>query len=120
MSKLDDLYRGIPAFGCRPGCTDCCGPVPFSAQEWARINPEERRKAKSLTCPYAGKRGCAIYERSPMVCRLFGASEDARLRCRHGCGPAIPLSIEATELLMREYELLSGSEFHVELPGNCP
>lgn len=95
------LYKKIPAFKCKEGCTDCCGPVPFSNWEWEQI--EDKRKATTLTCPYAVGGKCEIYGQRPLICRLFGAVDDERLRCPHGCGPEKKLSQRQAEEIMKEY-----------------
>jgi hypothetical protein len=95
------LYARIPSFECRKGCTDCCGPVPFSRWEAERI--QDRRVATSITCPYAVGGRCEIYEERPLLCRLFGAVDDVRLKCPHGCGPEKKLSVAEAEGIMREY-----------------
>ena len=39
MEEILRVIRGfIPGGGvCRPGCHECCGPVPFSEYEWSRV-----------------------------------------------------------------------------------
>ena len=74
------LRKQIPAFKCKEGCTDCCGPVPFSKWEWAQI--KDQRLAKGITCPYASGAGCEIYEDKPIICRLMGTVP--KLKCPHG------------------------------------
>lgn len=101
LKKLQDR---IPSFTCIPGCHDCCGPVPFSKIEWNAV--KDKRMAKGINCPYQCEEGCAIYKDRPLICRLFGASEDQRLKCPHGCGPKKPLTKEETAKIMVEY--LSG------------
>lgn len=98
---LAAIYAKIPKFICKPGCTDCCGPVPFSKTEWSVI--KDKRTATCLDCPYSAGGSCAIYENRPFLCRIFGASEEPRLRCPHGCKPVFPLSIEETKKLTAEY-----------------
>lgn len=95
------LYARIPSFECKKGCTDCCGPVPFSKWEWERI--QDKRTATSLTCPYAVGGRCEIYEQRPLLCRLFGTVDDERLTCPHGCGPTRKLSGAEAEEIMLEY-----------------
>ena len=93
-----------PSFDCEPGCTDCCNVVPFSEWEWSQVPEEKRRSATGLRCPYAMPAGgCAIYEHRPMICRVFGSSEDERIACPRGCRPERPLAQARTDSLMREY-----------------
>lgn len=104
--ELQKLYDRIPAFRCIPGCTDCCGPVPFSRLEWQRI-PDKRAGDASLTCPYARNGHCEIYDRRPFICRLMGATSDPKLRCPHGCGPDRPLPpSQAAKLTLRYHRLI--------------
>lgn len=77
------LRKQIPAFECKHGCNDCCGPVPFSRWEWEQL--KDKKTAKGLMCPYATESGCEIYEQRPIPCRLFGTVEG--MRCPHGRGP---------------------------------
>lgn len=97
----------IPKFECVPGCTDCCGPIPFSRWEWDRV--EDKRHATCLTCPYSSPMGCAIYEERPIMCRLFGAVDDPMLKCPHGRGPEKPLTAAEGRAIANEYARLVGA-----------
>lgn len=100
--NIETLYSKIPGFACKPGCTDCCGPVPFSKLEWDRV--QEKRMGKGMDCPYANTAsGCDVYDQRPLICRLFGAVEDERLECPHGCGPEVRLSEAEGRILVRAY-----------------
>lgn len=102
IRQIEKLYENIPAFECIPGCTDCCGPVPFARSEWDRI--EDKKKPTGLSCPYAVKgQGCSIYKDRPFMCRLFGATSDPQLTCPHGRRPAHPLSPQVAALLTGRY-----------------
>src|SRR3972149_1991618 len=101
LKTLRDLYSQIPAFSCPAGCSDCCGPVPFSKTEWAMV--ADKRMATDLKCPYAGVDGCEIYSFRPFICRLFGASVEPLLRCPKGFGPHYPLSSLAARKLLLIY-----------------
>jgi len=105
--RLADLYASIPTFTCIPGCTDCCGPVPFSKTEWARV--PVKKTATCLDCPYA-EHGCTIYDQRPFMCRLFGAVDDPMLRCPHGCRPFKPLTQAQGNALTEEYIRLTNQE----------
>lgn len=100
-------YSVIPTFRCRPGCHDCCGPVPWSRAEhraitaWLRARGQVERKATSLRCPYIEKGGCAIYEVRPFLCRLYGTVP--KLSCPHGCRPALMLPASAEDALVEGY-----------------
>lgn len=87
--KISYFRDQIPAFSCKPGCHDCCGPVTASSEEMARL-PEksaaEHDKAMAdLSCPYLGENGCEVYEERPLICRLFGTTP--RLACPNECRP---------------------------------
>lgn len=88
------------SFECKAGCDDCCGPVPFTDQEkeaaqkvrpfvqWERFGPHwvPSSAMETLECPFS-KGGCQVYDTRPMICRLFGAVDNPRMKCPHGCGP---------------------------------
>lgn len=111
---LARLYKQIPAFTCKPGCADCCGPVPTSPVERVRaprLAGIDLRLALTacLTCPYSTDAGCAVYADRPFICRLFGAVEgEPKLACPHGCKPERPLSAAKAEALTMEYMRLTG------------
>jgi len=100
-------YAAIPASKCRPGCSDCCGPHPWSKAEHARITAYLRKRgrkelrATGLTCPYVERHRCSIYPVRPFICRLYGTL--AKLRCPHGRGPKRLLSPQQEAALMGQY-----------------
>jgi Fe-S-cluster containining protein len=101
-------YRDIPTMACRPGCTDCCGPAPFTKMELERVAeaiPDDAeivpvgegfaviRPAAPLRCAFAADGKCGVYEARPAICRLFGTMPShPRMSCPHGCKPARPLT----------------------------
>jgi Fe-S-cluster containining protein len=93
------LRKQIPLFKCKKGCTDCCGPVPFSQWEWDQV--ANQKAAVDLTCPYATKDGCEIYEQRPILCRLFGTV--SKMKCPYGCGPNKMLSRKKEKEIMSKY-----------------
>lgn len=96
------FHREIPPVPCIEGCTDCCGPVPFTLAEWARV-PEKRQATHSRCCPYANN-GCDIYDQRPLVCRLFGAvADEPLLECPHGRRAARPLTKQRRQEMMSKY-----------------
>ena len=82
--------RQIPAFVCKPGCHDCCGPVTASSQEiaWLPVKTTEEHDAAlaHLSCPHLGEHGCEVYDERPLICRAFGTTP--ALVCPNGRGPA--------------------------------
>lgn len=97
----------IPSFDCKPHCHACCGLVPFTDSEKARVQvvrPLEqwepfvngswvpRAALDTFRCPFLTASGCGIYQDRPMVCRLFGAVDHPNMNCPMGCGPKRKLS----------------------------
>jgi hypothetical protein len=96
-AHLDDLYNQVPNINCKGLCTDSCGPVDGGAREVVRM----RRAGVALPpaheglrlvladpgyrCPALVDGACSTYGVRPMICRVWGASED--LPCPHGCRP---------------------------------
>jgi Fe-S-cluster containining protein len=92
LAKLDAALRQIPAFTCKPGCSECCGPVAMSRLEWQRIcdrlgyKPNRNMEA-SLDCPMLKDGRCSVYDIRPTICRLFGTVNVPLMLCPHGCRP---------------------------------
>ncbi len=119
------IYREIPATSaCKTGCLDCCGPVAWSSEEFARVEADvpaiaqwiEVAGVKGLLnpltgrCPFASSEGCQVYERRPFICRLYASSiDDTRLRCPHGVRPTHPLSAARAASLTDRYVHVSRS-----------
>ena len=103
------LYDQIPSFTCKPGCAECCGPVPFSAWEISQM-PEPRLFSTGRGCPHSTPQGCAIYEQRPLMCRLYGTVPE--MRCPHGCGPQKALSSAEGHKILKKYKKLA------EQPGS--
>ena len=94
--------RDIPSFDCEPGCSACCGLVPFSDAEmkkasaarplltWERFDARSwvaTAALQSFECPFLSHGRCSIYEIRPKVCQLFGAVDHPQMTCPKGCGP---------------------------------
>jgi hypothetical protein len=100
------LYKKIPRFECIEGCTDCCGPVPWTEWELKQAGleaPPPERADK--TCQFADGGSCQIYQHRPLMCRLFGTVED--LRCPHGRGPLKVLSVEDGHTIVSRYKRMT-------------
>ena len=107
--KLDELYAAVPKFRCIEGCTECCGVVPISLLELARIGKRERVADHGVgCCPYSTHGSCSIHGKRPLTCRLFGAVEHPRMTCPHGRGPERKLSRGQAARLMARYSKLTG------------
>lgn len=80
----------IPAFTCKPGCHDCCGPVAASSWEVEQMGPPPpKKRAQELECAFLGPDGCTVYAERPLLCRVFGTVP--RLPCPHGQRPLVLL-----------------------------
>ncbi len=110
-ADLKKLYAQIPAFECKPGCHDCCGPVPIAKAEWKAIKMHPRHVMGScLDCSYQVDDSCSIYKDRPFLCRLFGATNAAKMKCPHGCGPEVPLSERQADMLTKKYLSIMGMQ----------
>ena len=88
-AEIDALRQVIPAFACKPGCHDCCGPVTASSEEMWRLPvksaAEHEAALAEYNCVHLGEKGCEVYSERPLICRLFGTTPN--LACPHGCAP---------------------------------
>ena len=111
LAKIDALLSGLPAFQCKEGCTDCCGPVELSRLEYTRCIQVSGRTAEDVkqqmqnnlkqgiyACPLLNTetKKCSVYTVRPTICRLFGVVK-GQLICPHGYAP------ESTALLSDEH-----------------
>lgn len=129
MREIKKLTDQIPAFDCIPGCTACCGPVPWSAPEFnslpAGIEPPyviqvvdntvtPVASSACLDCPFSLDGNCQVYEDRPFMCRLYGTVEN--LPCAYGKRPKRMLtSAQGQSLLERYHRLLE--QYPAELPA---
>lgn len=113
------LYRDIPAVSpCKSGCHACCGPVPWTVEEFARVRDRLPAGSQSVSvmgvasvqnaisgmCAFLGLDGCSVYADRPFMCRIFGATKgDDKLQCPHGVGAARPLSAAKASALTAIY-----------------
>ncbi|SHK14600.1 hypothetical protein SAMN05216369_0665 [Marinobacter antarcticus] len=74
------LRESIPSFECVPGCHDCCGPVTTSSEEMSRLpvktDAEHDAALEDLSCVHLGPNGCNVYAERPLICRLFGTTQN--------------------------------------------
>ena len=97
------LDARIPSFKCKEGCTECCGPVPFSAWEQAQVKVEPGRLGRP--CPYLGETGCLIYENRPLMCRLYGTVPE--MKCPYKCRPEKMLSSVEGRRILTKYKKMA-------------
>ena len=123
LRALLAVYDRIPVVACRRLCSDSCTIAPYSSLEGSRMlaysgkrsigHPEhvmralgraqsaEELAALMPACPLLRREACTVHPVRPLICRLYGASED--LPCPHGCEVTPrPLTSEETRALVRE------------------
>lgn len=120
MTDLQKLYDKIPSFTCKPNCGRCCGIVPWSDEEFARVKDrlppgthiERIGEANipitvgSVKCPFLSQeKTCTVYDDRPFMCRIFGVSRHPILVCPEGAQPTHPLGREQTDKLGHRYNL---------------
>ena len=70
-----DKAEASEAFPCIEGCTDCCSNAAITCTilEWEMLQAIMPITPNGgFGCPYKTKKGCAVYQYRPLVCRLFG------------------------------------------------
>lgn len=92
------LYAQVPDVDCKGLCVESCGPIDMHPYERARVRRAGVRipapgdalqqivETGEYACPALAGGRCSVYELRPMICRVWGASEE--LSCGHGCRPA--------------------------------
>jgi hypothetical protein len=123
LAMIDALLSGLPAFECKEGCFDCCGPLELSRLEYMRCIQASGRTAKDVkrqmqnnikqgiyTCPLLDTetKQCSVYAVRPAICRLFGVVDHELLRCPHGYAPessALLNNEQSKEILGKVNEL---------------
>lgn len=76
--KLYNMISTTP-FKCIEGCRDCCGFVVCSPYE--RSLQPEVQESKTIHCAFVKESGCQIYKDRPLLCRLFGNTQE--MKCPH-------------------------------------
>lgn len=107
IAELEKLYAQLPTIVCQQKCQDYCGQIAMSRLEAKRLPELQFQRLwwltqigqKSMgrcfatnvdtygTCPMLKDGLCAVYDRRPAICRLWGLTE--KLRCPHGCEPSV-------------------------------
>ncbi|MFZ2406357.1 MAG: YkgJ family cysteine cluster protein [Methylobacter sp.] len=104
--KIRFFRERIPSFNCKPGCSDCCGPVTACSDEMAMLpvkSDEEHEAAlAALSCPHLGDTGCQVYAERPLICRLFGTTP--RLACPNGKRPEVMIDLRIEQQIHRFFE----------------
>ena len=87
--QLQELYAKLPTIECKGECADICQTVLIMSVKERQIIES---KYGRVTCDEEGwckmlKDGrCIAHEVKPMICRLWGLTED--MKCPHGCKPS--------------------------------
>jgi len=107
-AALEQMYAQVPSIACQGLCQDCCGPLGMAYVEWIRIkraSPLRLAEAKQVVCPLLKRGKCTVYASRPMICRLWGVTEN--MPCPWGCRPERYLTITEADVLMHAVEALS-------------
>ena len=109
-SIIQKLRARIPDVDCEDGCCDCC--TPFLWSEWKTIESLNRSLAQELTCKHLDliHCKCLIYDRRPLICRIFGASEDPAFHCPRGRMAENPLGADETKEMLTAWLSLISDE----------
>lgn len=99
----EELYKLIPTFKCKEGCSECCGPMQYF-DEFELEQLDEKKLPVGFYCPYKTTTGCEIYDKRPFICRLFGNLEG--LECKYGYGPLKKLTKQEGDKIMKLYNNL--------------
>lgn len=89
----DALYAQIPHVDCKGLCVDACGVIEATDAERERLpglplaDDAQARYERDghYHCPLLVAGLCSVYERRPLVCRLYGAVDLPVLVCPFGC-----------------------------------
>jgi len=89
--KLYRIYDSIPSANCKGLCQDYCGIIPLLPAERENMFaatgrvPECKSNGSCSLLTEDGK--CREYRHRPVICRLWGVTEDPKMKCPHGCIP---------------------------------
>ena len=114
VAALDALYAALPAFTCQGHCQESCGVIMMSRIEWLRITRHLGYKPKgkpSLVCPMLKHGRCSVHPIRPLVCRLYGLMDEARMHCPWGCQPSRWLTEEEGYALLERAEAITQAVF---------
>lgn len=109
--SLAAVYAKVPTLECKPGCHDCCGPVPATRLERRAVHRAVRETPHlhplSLDCPVLRDSRCGAYAVRPLICRLFGTVR--KMACPHGIEPSRWLTQDEAHALLREASEIGGA-----------
>ena len=81
---LSELYALLPALECKGLCAESCGSIACSEAELEALGGKLGTDAQGY-CSMLSEGRCTVYERRPMICRLWGIDET--MPCPFGCVP---------------------------------
>jgi hypothetical protein len=117
------LYRKIPDFKCVQGCNSCCGTVPLSDWEADRLGQPSgvTPTDSSGSCEFLSVDGCTVYDKRPLMCRLFGSAEHKQLTCPQGMAPKKPLTAKQANGIRETYlTVVSHDQFKATIGKASP
>ena len=104
MDRLRKLYERIPNSVCVDGCGKCC-------TNMIQFTPSEKNAMGGYDyidkCPHLINGKCSVYDRRPLICRLYGTSD---MFVCEGCTPEKYLSEEETASIIHEYVQIKNEE----------
>jgi hypothetical protein len=105
---MEALYAELPEIECKKRCTLACGPIMMSRWEFERIG-KPGPVGEDALCPLLTVEGeCSVYEKRPMICRLWGLTR--LMRCPHGCTPSRWLTEIETFGFLERARQIGGSD----------
>lgn len=126
--ELEDIYSKIPAIDCKGLCYDQCTLIIALPVELDNIGLNPHFKTLDdgkvlvhlikqdwndsdgcLTCPMLKDNKCSIYDKRPLICRLYGVVEN--MKCRFGCKPARYLTSKEGVALVSAVKKLEIDEY---------
>jgi Fe-S-cluster containining protein len=121
---IQELYALLPGIKCKGLCSECCGPIGMHAAEWEHMGKPDmphqvERNGRIMLpmaftmdhlhammelgtgpdCPLLVNRRCSVYDRRPLICRIWGLTRD--MACPHGCVPDRWMSEAESRMLLR-------------------
>ena len=103
---LDVLYAELPSVECKGLCVEECSALtPIKGAEARRIG--HKGHGERTMCAHLKDGRCTVYERRPMVCRLWGLADGPPLVCRWGCRPSRALTLDEADEYLRQARLIS-------------
>ena len=108
-AEIKELYKLIPKMVCKEGCSDCCGPIPYSRSELTSMGSPPVF-GDDFTCQFHKNGKCEVYDKRPLMCRLFGVVDTPILKCPHGRKPNFQLSEEAANAITQKYIIIMKTE----------